>query len=249
VKTYGTISLAVIVPLLLASYSSIVNAQSLVPGLHGMSVVDGVKFTWVIISSDSELSINLRYLGQSTSPAVTLVATALTNPSETGRTPSTMAGSQTLSAGWVSPSSVTIRLDGGSTLYDADLITVVASPYGSAIQPNVSSTTNSEISTPSTTSESPISDSPTSSEPPTDSQKSTPITPSGESTSSTNSEQSSDNQAKSNGSNCDPSYPDVCIPSPPPDLNCGDIPQKRFTVSGSDPHGFDRDNDGVGCES
>jgi hypothetical protein len=50
-------------------------------------------------------------------------------------------------------------------------------------------------------------------------------------------------------SNCDSSYPDFCIPSPPPNLNCPDISQKRFTVIGSDPHGFDRDNDGVGCES
>lgn len=50
-------------------------------------------------------------------------------------------------------------------------------------------------------------------------------------------------------SNCDPSYPDFCIAPPPPDLNCPDIPQKRFTVSGSDPHGFDRDGDGIGCES
>ncbi len=49
-------------------------------------------------------------------------------------------------------------------------------------------------------------------------------------------------------SNCDPSYPDVCIPSPPPDLNCGDIPYKRFTVLPPDPHGFDRDKDGIGCE-
>ena len=49
--------------------------------------------------------------------------------------------------------------------------------------------------------------------------------------------------------NCDPSYPDFCIPSPPPDLNCGDIPQKRFTVIGSDPHRFDGDKDGIGCES
>ncbi|MDQ3718710.1 MAG: hypothetical protein M3311_06115 [Thermoproteota archaeon] len=49
---------------------------------------------------------------------------------------------------------------------------------------------------------------------------------------------------------CDPSYPDVCIASPPPDLNCGDegVPE-NFEVSGSDPHGFDGDNDGVGCES
>lgn len=49
--------------------------------------------------------------------------------------------------------------------------------------------------------------------------------------------------------NCDPSYPTVCIPSPPPDLDCGDIPYRRFQVVGSDPHRFDGDHDGVGCES
>ena len=48
---------------------------------------------------------------------------------------------------------------------------------------------------------------------------------------------------------CDPSYPNVCIKSPPPDLNCPDISDKNFQVIGSDPHGFDRDNDGIGCES
>jgi len=48
---------------------------------------------------------------------------------------------------------------------------------------------------------------------------------------------------------CDPSYPDVCIASYPPDLNCGDIGYSNFRVVGSDPHGFDRDNDGIGCES
>jgi hypothetical protein len=49
--------------------------------------------------------------------------------------------------------------------------------------------------------------------------------------------------------NCDPSYPTVCIKSPPPDLNCPDIPYKNFRVTGGDPHGFDRDNDGFGCDS
>lgn len=48
---------------------------------------------------------------------------------------------------------------------------------------------------------------------------------------------------------CDSSYPDICIPSPPPDLNCGDISDKRFIVIPPDPHGFDRDKDGIGCES
>lgn len=48
---------------------------------------------------------------------------------------------------------------------------------------------------------------------------------------------------------CDPSYPTVCIAPPPPDLNCADVPYKKFQVLEPDPHGFDNDNDGVGCES
>ncbi|MDW8060689.1 MAG: thermonuclease family protein, partial [Thermomicrobium sp.] len=49
--------------------------------------------------------------------------------------------------------------------------------------------------------------------------------------------------------NCDPSYPTVCIPPPPPDLDCADIPYRRFPVLPPDPHRFDPDRDGVGCES
>jgi micrococcal nuclease len=49
--------------------------------------------------------------------------------------------------------------------------------------------------------------------------------------------------------NCHAAYPDFCIPPPPPDLNCGDIGVKNFTVRSPDPHGFDGDSDGVGCES
>jgi hypothetical protein len=48
---------------------------------------------------------------------------------------------------------------------------------------------------------------------------------------------------------CEPSYPTVCIPSSPPDLDCRDIPYRRFEVLPSDPHRFDGDKDGVGCES
>ncbi|MFA5565993.1 MAG: HNH endonuclease family protein [Acidimicrobiia bacterium] len=48
---------------------------------------------------------------------------------------------------------------------------------------------------------------------------------------------------------CDPAYPDICVPPYPPDLNCKDIPHKRFRVLPPDPHGFDRDKDGIGCES
>ena len=48
---------------------------------------------------------------------------------------------------------------------------------------------------------------------------------------------------------CDPSYPTVCIAPPPPDLDCGQIPYKNFTVRAPDPHRFDADHDGIGCES
>jgi endonuclease YncB( thermonuclease family) len=49
---------------------------------------------------------------------------------------------------------------------------------------------------------------------------------------------------------CDASYPTVCIPPPPPDLDCKDVPYHNFKVLPPDPHGFDgRDNDGIGCES
>jgi len=48
---------------------------------------------------------------------------------------------------------------------------------------------------------------------------------------------------------CDESYPDVCIAPYPPDLNCGDIMFANFRVLQPDPHGFDRDRDGIGCES
>lgn len=48
---------------------------------------------------------------------------------------------------------------------------------------------------------------------------------------------------------CDPAYPDLCIPPPPPDLDCGDIPDRNFRVLSPDPHRFDGDGDGIGCET
>jgi micrococcal nuclease len=48
---------------------------------------------------------------------------------------------------------------------------------------------------------------------------------------------------------CDPAYPTVCIPPPPPDLDCKDVRYRNFKVLAPDPHHFDGDHDGVGCES
>jgi micrococcal nuclease len=49
--------------------------------------------------------------------------------------------------------------------------------------------------------------------------------------------------------NCSLAYPDVCIPPPPPDLDCKDISVRNFRVLSPDPHGFDGDKDGIGCEA
>ena len=55
-------------------------------------------------------------------------------------------------------------------------------------------------------------------------------------------------RARSRDAACDGSYPGVCIPPPPPDLDCRDVRYAGFRVVGADPHRFDGDRDGVGCE-
>lgn len=55
-------------------------------------------------------------------------------------------------------------------------------------------------------------------------------------------------EATSAQSSCDSAYPDFCIPPPPPDLDCGDVGYQSFRVLSPDPHHFDGDKDGIGCE-
>lgn len=54
--------------------------------------------------------------------------------------------------------------------------------------------------------------------------------------------------SSSGGSGCDPAYPDVCIPPPPPDLDCGDVDHRGFRALPPDPHRLDGDGDGIACE-
>jgi hypothetical protein len=61
--------------------------------------------------------------------------------------------------------------------------------------------------------------------------------------------QKTKDERQTKNDNCSPAYPDVCIPLVPPDLDCGDITERRFKVLSADPHGFDGNNDGVGCQS
>jgi Flp pilus assembly pilin Flp len=50
---------------------------------------------------------------------------------------------------------------------------------------------------------------------------------------------------------CEASYPNVCVPPPPPDLDCADLEARGIPlpvkVIGSDPHNLDPDHDGLGC--
>jgi PKD repeat protein len=78
---------------------------------------------------------------------------------------------------------------------------------------------------------------------PTDGQN---VTGNGDESSSDDDSSSSDDDSSSSD-DCDDSYPDVCIPPPPPVLECDDIDEEDFEVQGSDPHGFDSNGDGVGC--
>ncbi len=51
-------------------------------------------------------------------------------------------------------------------------------------------------------------------------------------------------------SRCEPAYPNVCIPSPPPDLECDDkqVPEGPFRAKDEDPHRLDSNKDGSACE-
>jgi endonuclease YncB( thermonuclease family) len=56
------------------------------------------------------------------------------------------------------------------------------------------------------------------------------------------------------GGNCDPHYPSVCMPPPPPDYDCADLSFRGFQVlhtptpSTPDPHSLDNNFDGIGCQ-
>jgi hypothetical protein len=49
------------------------------------------------------------------------------------------------------------------------------------------------------------------------------------------------------GGDCAAGY-DPCVPPAPPDLDCADV-DGPIRITGDDPHGFDADGDGIGCDS
>jgi micrococcal nuclease len=47
---------------------------------------------------------------------------------------------------------------------------------------------------------------------------------------------------------CEPAYLPLCVPAGSIDLDCADIAERDFPVRSPDPHRFDHDGDGRGCE-
>jgi hypothetical protein len=127
---------------------TVLGNRSLIPGMHVMSLVNDVKPTWLIVSSDNELSVNLRHettTGQ-TSPTVSLLATALKTtggspPLSSGVAYERATGTNITQAGWVSPISIPLLVEGTLSLYDADLIVVMIVPYTGPSLTNLTNTT------------------------------------------------------------------------------------------------------------
>jgi hypothetical protein len=118
-------------------------------------MVKGVSVTAINATENNKITVNLSYVGNGTAtPAVTLVGAAINNkdlnsmmstllkglgntPSTQGRSnlpaqfPSILTGSNIVNAGWKSPASVTIRLQGNTTtpLHNANLISVQVVPF------------------------------------------------------------------------------------------------------------------------
>jgi hypothetical protein len=131
---------------------AVMGNRSLIPGMHVMSLVNDVEPTWLIISSDNELSVNMRYESATgvTSPTVSLLATALKTTGGSAQiSPSAVAyeratGTNITQAGWISPITVPIFVEGTLSLYDADLIFVMIVTYTGPLLTN-STTTNSSV--------------------------------------------------------------------------------------------------------
>jgi hypothetical protein len=132
---------------------AILGNRSLIPGMHVMSLVNDVTPTWLIISSDNELSVNMRYESATgvPSPTVSLLATALkTTGASAQMSPSAVAyeratGTNITQAGWISPITVPIFVNGTLSLYDADLIVVMIVPYTGPSLTNSTSTNSSVL--------------------------------------------------------------------------------------------------------
>ena len=60
------------------------------------------------------------------------------------------------------------------------------------------------------------------------------------------SQREAQNERRGLWGHCDPAYPEVCIVSPPPDVDCEDLPFNTFPVLPPDPHQLG-EGDGFGC--
>lgn len=85
---------------------------------HALSRVQNVTVTGFNITSTNQITINLKYSGTGTTPAITIVGLS-----------GASSGSTVLQAGWSSPDAVTVNLTGSSTLSNNGCTMVLVVPY------------------------------------------------------------------------------------------------------------------------
>lgn len=120
-----------------------------------VSMVNGVTISAINASGGNKIITNLNYAGNGTAPSITVVATAIdihaknlnslmstllkgggvraARTSSTGafQLPNILTGSNILNAGWKSPASVSVNLEGNTTrpLHNANMISVQVFPF------------------------------------------------------------------------------------------------------------------------
>lgn len=113
--------------------ASAMNATDMMGGMsmlniNSMSMVDRVKVTGVNVESNYEISIDLKYSGNGSSPRITAAVMGITTAGMMSMDNSMLSGSNVLESGWESPSTMTIKLHDSAT-DDLTYIMVMVFPF------------------------------------------------------------------------------------------------------------------------
>lgn len=151
----------------------ITNDVNLGGSISASSIVEGVRVAAVNLTSDKSITVTVIYYGNGTTPAITLLSSAVNlSPTQVGsilsglmqnsisngdgnnassnsenitsinngqlESTELLAGSTILEEGWNSPVSVSLPLQGNSTLYRSNFVSVQIFPLSTAFTENES---------------------------------------------------------------------------------------------------------------
>lgn len=152
-----------------------------------------------------------------------------------GTPPSYCAVPEAARLGWCGPDGRLLRPNGTTT-------TTTTSTTSTTAPPTTSTTTTTSTTAPPTTSTTSTTVAPTTTTPPT----TTPVDPTPIDTPGAPPTTPAPGAGPAT-SPCDPNYAGQCVPVAA-SVNCSDVPGTNVVVVGTDIHGLDADDDGIGCE-